>query len=248
MTLTRKQILHILCNADLKLKIAILLASSAGLRISELIQLRYSDIDFDSKPTKILIRATSKKKRARQVFITEETTIHLQDYLKKNFGWHKNSLNLDISSIYIFGRTSVTNGGNVHRFNPDSAKQSLQMLLKNHVKNISEQIDQNKNEQNTIRFYEFRKFFSSTVENVCGRNYAEALMGNRDYMDTHYQLSDEDKYQKYFSVEPYLTILDFDKIEENYNDLSQRYKEIEKSIIGLKQYLVSNSILLESLK
>ncbi len=248
---TTKKIIHqILRNANPKLQTAVLVASASGLRLGELVQLRLADVDFTSTPTKILVRAsTSKSKMARQTFLTEEATKSLQDYLKKNFGWHENSLNLDLSGIYIFGRTSVVKTGEIPRFNLASAKQSLQVSLVNDIKNIPELILKNENGRNAVHFHAFRKYFRTTVGNVCGRDYAEALMGHGFYMDTYYQLSEYDKHQKYLSAEPYLTISDFEKVEQQYTDLSQKYGEMEKTMDELKRYLSSNSISVpESLK
>ena len=210
MPITKKIILQILRNANPKLQTAVLVASASGLRIGELVQLRLSDIDLESNPTKILVRAsTAKGKMSRQTFITEEATLALKDYMKKHFGWHENSLNLDLSGTYVFGRTSKVKTGEIPRFDLASAKQSLQVSLRNHIEDIPELAVKNENGRNAIHFHGFRKYFRTTVSNVCGRDYAEALMGHGFYMDTYYQLSEEDKHQKYLSAEPYLTISDF---------------------------------------
>jgi len=241
--ITKKILLQILRNANPKLQTAVVVASASGLRLGELVQLKLSDVDFTSKPTKILVRAhTSKSKMSRQTFLTDEATKSLQDYLKKYFGWHENSLNLDLSGTYIFGRTSLKKSGEIPRFDVNSAKQSLQVSLKNHIKNIPELIVKNENGRNAIHFHAFRKYFRTTVGNVCGRDYAEALMGHGFYMDTYYQLSNEDRCQKYLSAEPYLTISDFEKVEQQYSDLSEKYEQMEKSMDELKKYLSSNSI------
>ena len=243
MPITKKIILQILRNSNPKLQTAVLLASSSGLRIGEMASLRLSDIDFTSPPTKILVRAsTSKSRMSRETFISEEATKSLKDYLKANFGWHENSLNLDLSGAYIFGRTSIVKNGDIPRFSVTSAKQMLQASLLNHIKNIPELSIKNENGLNAIHFHAFRKYFRTTVGNVCGRDYAEALMGHGFYMDTYYQLSEEDKHQKYLSAEPYLTISDFQKVEQQYTDLSEKYEGLEKSMTELKRYLVTNSI------
>lgn len=53
--LTKEMIVRILRNANSKLQTAILVATSSGMRIEELVQLQLSDIDFESYPTKITI-------------------------------------------------------------------------------------------------------------------------------------------------------------------------------------------------
>ncbi len=54
---------------------AILVAIASGMRIGEIVQLKISDIDFESRPTKIRIRAdTTKTKQSRETFLTNEAT------------------------------------------------------------------------------------------------------------------------------------------------------------------------------
>jgi len=246
---TKKIIIKILQNANSKLQAAVLVVSSSGLSIEELVQLRVSDIDFTNTPTKILVRfSTSKKKIPHQTFITEEATSFLKDYLKKYFGWHENSLNLDLSDTYVFGKTSKIKNGDFSRFSL-SSKRSLQISLRNHIENIPELAIKNENGCKIINFHKLLEYFRTIVGNVCGKEYAEALMGHEFYMDTYYQLSEEEKYQKYLSTEPYLTISDFQKIEQQYSDLPEKYEKLEKSIIELNQYLVTNGIsILESFR
>jgi len=247
--MNKKIILRILRNANPKLQTAVLVTSSGGLKIGELVQLKLSDIDFNSNPTKILVRGTSKRKISHETFITSEATNSLKDYLQKNFGWHKNSLNLDLQGTYIFARTSKRVKDDIPRFNAFSARESLQSSLVNHIKNIPELSIKNKNGRRTVHFHSFRKHFRTIVGHVCGLDYAEALTGNGIYMDAFYQLSSEEKIKKYLDAEPYLTISDFEKAEQRFTDLSDKYTELEKSMTDLKRYLISNSIsILESLR
>ncbi len=242
MDLTRKEILQCVCNTVPKLKAAILIILTSGMSIGELVQLRLFDVDFTTTPTKILVRKNfSKGRLSRQTFITEEATQVLQKYLKTDIGWHPNSLNLDLSGTYIFGKLSKQKR-DIPRYNSVSSRRDLNSLLKNHIKNIPELNIKNENGRKAIHFHAFRKFFRTNVGNVCGRDYAEALMGHGFYMDTYYQLSPEEKHKKYLSAEPYLTISDYEKVEQQITDLSEKYEDLEKSMTELKQYLVSNSI------
>jgi len=88
----------------------------------------------------------------------------------------------------------------------------------------------------------FRKFFRTTVGNVCGRDYAEALMGHGFYMDTYYQLPDEKKKQMYLDAEPDLTISDFEQVEKNFKVISAKNSQLEEKFNDLLQYLRTNSI------
>lgn len=174
--ITRKEIRQILQNANPKLKTTILIAVSGGLSISEIVQLRLFDIDFTSTPTKVLVRSSSKRKRTRETFMTEEATIVLKDYLKQSFGWHQNSLNLDLTHIYIFGKTSSIND-NILRFNAKSVKESMCMSLRNHIKNILNITMKNKNEINNFHFDSCKKYFGTRLCDVAGIDYSETLLG-----------------------------------------------------------------------
>jgi len=82
--LTKETINRILRFANPKLSTSILMLCSSGMRISELIQLRIQDINFEKNPTTILVRAdTTKTRETRITCISSEATNALQDYIKK---------------------------------------------------------------------------------------------------------------------------------------------------------------------
>lgn len=82
--LSKEIINRVLRFANPKLATAILTACSSGMRISEIIQLRMSDVDFNTSPTTILVRAdTTKTRETRITHITAEATKALKDYLAR---------------------------------------------------------------------------------------------------------------------------------------------------------------------
>jgi len=240
---TKEMILRILHNSPPKLQTAILLCTSSGLRIGELTQLRLSDIDFESNPTKLSIRAEiAKGNMSRETFVTSEATYALQDYLKRYFGWKKNESNFHLQNTMIFGRISVTKNGSKPKFSLESAKQILQASLRNQIEKITELNVRNENGLRAVHFHAFRKFFRTTVGNVCGRDYAEALMGHGFYMDTYYQLPEDKKKQMYLDAESQLTISDFKEVEKNIKKISEKNTQLEEKFNDLLQYLRTNSI------
>lgn len=242
--LTHDMLLRVLHNANAKLQTAILVATSSGLRIGELVQLTLSDIEFDSNPTKLMVRgSTTKTRQSRETFITTEATNALRDYLARYFGWKQNQDNSDLSTKHIFG--PVTNKGRASKepgFNVESAKLSLQQSLRNHVSKIPYLDVDNENGYKAIHFHAFRKYFRTTVGNVCGRDYAEALMGHGFYMDTYYQLSEKKKIQMYLEAEPHLTISDFEAVERNIKMISEKNTLLEEKFNDLLSYLRANKI------
>ena len=240
---TQEMILRVLHNSSPKLQTSILVCASSGLRIGELVQLKLSDIDFECDPTKLSIRAeTAKGSMSRETFITSEATSVLQDYLKRYFSWKENEPNLHLQNTMIFGRISAVKTGSVPKFSLASAKQILQNSLRNQIENIPELNIRNENGLRAIHFHALRKFFRTTVGNVCGRDYAEALMGHGFYMDTYYQLPEDKKKQMYLDAEPQLTISDFKAVEKDMKVLSTKYQNLENKIDDLMAYLRTNSI------
>ncbi|WKT58509.1 tyrosine-type recombinase/integrase [Candidatus Nitrosotenuis chungbukensis] len=242
--ITKEMIVRLLHNSPPKLQTAILVAVASGMRIGEIVQLRLSDIDFRSIPTKIKIRSdTTKTRQSRETFITAEATKALKDYLTSNFGWKENENNSHLLNQIIFSRTMSNKIKYKHPENEKSCAQlCLQKSLQTHVEKIPELDMRNENGRKTIHFHGFRKYFRTTVGNVCGRDFAEALIGHGFYMDTYYVLSEEQKRELYLKAEPYLTISDFKAVEQNIKDLSEKYVKLEKVVSNLQDYLRTNSI------
>jgi integrase len=241
--LTKEMILRIMRNSSPKLQTVILLACSSGLRIGEIVQLKLSDIDFTSNPVKIGVRAEiAKGGSTRETYITTETTNALKDYLKKNFGWQEEQQNWNLQNSIIFGRLSKNNGASIAKDPSESAKQMLQAALRREIAKIPELSVRNENGRRAIHFHGFRKYFRTILGNVCGRDYAEALMGHGFYMDTYYQLPDEKKKQMFLDAEPQLTLSDFESVEKDMKVLSTKYQKLENKVDDLMAYLRTNSI------
>ncbi|MFY3740127.1 MAG: integrase [Candidatus Nitrosomirales archaeon] len=93
--ITREIIARILNVCNPRFKTLLLVLCSSGMRIGEALALRVRDINFDSTPTRIMIRPMSTKtSEARETFITEEATIAMKDFL----GYRMNRLD-----SFVFG-------------------------------------------------------------------------------------------------------------------------------------------------
>jgi len=83
--LTKSVLNRLLQNCIPKLRVAILITCSSGMRIGEIVQLKRSDIDFTTHPTTLRVRReTTKTRETRFTHITTETSKILNDYLTKN--------------------------------------------------------------------------------------------------------------------------------------------------------------------
>ncbi len=239
--LTKELLLRIFNNVPAKLRTIILVTTASGMRIGELIQLKVSDVDFNSKPTKIRIRAeTTKTRESRETFLTAEATNSLKDHLTRFFEWKEDNSNNSLQDLVIFGRTSKS-----YRKPSNDRKKSLQQTnssilinsLKKNIENIPELSKLNENGRHMVHFHAFRKYFRTIVGNAVGRDYAEALMGHHFYLDTYYNLPEEKKQEMYLKAEPYLVISDYVQIEKDLHSVKQRQKQIEEKQLDLIQII-----------
>jgi integrase len=244
--LTKEIILRILRNTPPRLQTVILVLASSGMRIGELVQLKLSDIDLLTTPTTIRLRAQiTKTRQSRETFISSEATKALKDYLSVTFDWKENKDNSHLDDVIIFGRGTL--GGYKKKSSIKSpehlaASESLSRQLRLHLAKVPDLDKNNPDGSKMIHFHAFRKFFRTTVGNVVGRDFAEAIIGHGFYMDTYYQLSEEKKKQMYLDAEPFLTISDFEAVEKNFKTLSEKNTQLEIKFEELMEYLRTKSI------
>lgn len=238
--LTKEMLVRLLRVMPLKLQTAILVATASGMRIGELVQLKISDIDFESKPVTIHLRAeTTKTRQARETFLTSEATKALKDYLTGFFGWKEGGSNTSIQDIIIFGRTSSGKRKN----NSDQfksvlfAENVLATSLRTYLKKIPELNKLNENGRKMVHFHAFRKYCRTVVGDATTRDFAEVLIGHRFYLDTYYLPTNEKRRELYLKAEPYLTISDFVQIEKDLVKMTEKQKQLEEDHLFLKQFI-----------
>ena len=256
--LTKEVLVKLLRNLDAKLSTAVLVATASGMRIGEIAGLKLSDIEFNRDPVKINIRAeTSKSREDRETYLTNEASEALKDYLTRYFSWKEDSTNSQLQDLRIFGRTSKLRIDDKRSRLPNSDEQLsnavlLQKTLHRRIGKVPELNRLARNGRKVIHFHAFREYFYTTVSNVSGSNFAHALMGHHEYLDTYYTLSEKQQIKLYQKAMPYLTISDFSKIEQdlekiqnNQSDLIEKYAQFERY---LRQKDPSFSKFLEMLK
>jgi integrase len=237
--ITKEMLARIMSAVSFKLRVVFLVALSSGMRIGEIGGLRLSDIDFTSTPTRIRIRAeTTKTREERETFLTSEATVALKDYLRKYFEWEENQENIHLKNRNIFGRTSI--GKYIRKKKLDEQRAAVDLLeniLHEQLKRIPEFSGIGENGRRIFHFHALREFFYTTSSNAVGSNFAHALMGHHSYLDTYYSLSEKDKIKLYQKCEPYLTISDFSKIEEELEKTKERQDEIVETYTKLSKFL-----------
>lgn len=240
--LTKEILIKLLHNLPPKLQASVLVALSSGLRVGEITGLTISDIEFNSEPVKINVRAeTSKSGEDRETYISKEASDALQDYLQRFFGWREDSSNKKLQHLRIFGRTNKIKEGDDYRL-PTPEEQlsesiNLQKALIRAITKVSDLKKLGRNGRRVIHFHAFREFFYTTVSNVSGSDYAHALLGHHEYLDTYYTLSKKEQIKRYKNAEPHLTISDYTKVEEKLEDMHNKQTDIIEKYDVFERYL-----------
>ena len=240
--LTKEILVKLLHNVNPKLQTAILVAVSSGMRVGEISGLILSDIEFHSDPIKINIRAeTSKSREDRETYISKEAGDVLRDYLQSHYSWREDSKNKELQDLRIFGRTNKIRENKVQRL-PTPKEQLteavlLQKALIRKIRKVPELNRLARNGRRMIHFHAFREYFYTAVSNVSGSNFAHALMGHHEYLDTYYALSEKQQESLYKKAEPYLTVSDFAKIEKSLENMQNKQTDILEKYDAFERYL-----------
>ena len=244
--LTKEILVKLLRNLDAKLETAVLVAISSGMRVGEIAGLTLEDIEFNHDPVKINIRAeTSKSREDRETYLTNEASEALKDYLKRYFSWKEDSTNSQLQGLRIFGRTSKIKMGNVKGRLPKSTEQLteailLQKTLARRIAKVPELNRLARNGRKVIHFHAFREYFYTVVSNVSGSNFAHALMGHHEYLDTYYALSEKQQIKLYQKAISYLTISDYSKIEQDLEKIQNTQDGLLEKYAEFERYLRTN--------
>ena len=239
--LTKEILIKLLHNLDTKLQTAVLVAVSSGLRVGEIAGLTLSDIEFNADPVKINVRAeTSKSGEDRETYISKEASEALRDYLQRFFGWREDSTNKQLQHLRIFGRTNRIKERDNRLPTPEEQLSEAILLQRALIRKIQKVPELNRlarNGRRVIHFHAFREFFYTAVSNVSGSNFAHALMGHHEYLDTYYALSEKQQVSLYKKCESYLTISDYTKIEKSLESIQNKQTDIIEKYDAFERYL-----------
>jgi len=265
--LTKDIINRIVRLANAKLAAAVLIACSSGMRIGEIVQLRFSDVDF-TEPVTITVRAeTTKTRETRITHISSEATSALKDYLSR-----KNRERNDEDYVFLLqhedrlrhlkerlAKNQYNNNGlqkidkknisilesNLRDISKEeryaksvlSTNHNLEKQLSNLIKNIPELDAKNENGRYSIHFHAFRAWFKTQVTDAHQSDFAEALMGHKSLKLVYYRQNEKVRAQTYLDVEHSLTIADTEKIDQNYSEMQKDNQELRGIVDSLSRQL-----------
>lgn len=221
-TPTPAEIRKLLLEADLKMKAAVAVLASSGMRIGELCALRIGNIDFEKKPVQITIAAkNTKTKEARVVRISEEAANLLKEYLGKRISdkeqWllpHHENPNQPYAknALHNMIMRLIQKCGLLDKLDPESKRYALH--------------------PHCLRKYFFTQLIASGID----RGIAEYFMGHKFGLDANYlRLNEELLDREYLkAADKFIFLGEISPPQEINNALSQQNKELQERIKQLE--------------
>lgn len=207
-----EQIRVIVSRCKPKLKALILLMATSGMREGEALMLRVKDIDFQSKPARIVIPASiTKTSRGRETYITDEAVAAVKSWFEY---WDAREGRRDEEALEngvereVRPRTPESRlldcGDNIYSAEKNVIKMFRAVM--EHFPEMNLLVDEN-HRVHKIHLYSFRKFFFSKVMPVIGEERAHALMGHGSYMKTYNKRTPEERRADYLKCADVLSVM-----------------------------------------
>jgi len=206
--LTLEDIQTLLNSSNSHRRVLYLFLTSTGLRISESVQIRKSDLDFSFDRIMVKVKGSyTKTKKPRKTFITKETQKYLMPILEK----------LKDDDL-IFGT-------NEDRLKSKHTEEDYyyRMRIRAGLSNLKYD-----NGIHKITLHSFRSWFVTKCNRV-DSDFGNALAGHEKYMKRYNRFTDEEKCQLFIKAEKTLSI--FERVDE---DQENRLEEQSKEIADLK--------------
>lgn len=197
---TREVIADVLSLSDVRHRAEILICASGGLRIGELLHLRFSDVFLDEVPARIEIPGNiTKNGLPRRTFISAEAADALRAYLRTR------------DEMLVRFRI---NSRRVHQdFTPDESRifphsdtyeseQLRKIVSRSKYCGVDERTG-----RNMFHFHSLRKYFLTQAKKHASPDFVEAWAGHAGYLTSAYHRpSIDDEREEYLKCELALTI------------------------------------------
>lgn len=228
---------------------------SSGCRISEALELKISDFDFDKDPPRAVIRAEyTKTNESRIVFFTNEAKEEILKWLKyRKTRKKRNGKSFEDERVWPVTDTSVR----VALHNALDRARGLNSFKVYERERVISRRGKRRIEiwkRYKIHIHSARKFFRTYAVKGMNLDMVEQLMGHRGYLTEYRRHTVEELANEYKKAEPYLTIFkssvqdirkemelirieDLDKILESVGVPIEKRLEVMKKVISRRYYI-----------
>jgi integrase len=212
-----------------RLKTYLLVLASSGIRPIEACAIRVGDINFNSHPVQLHIRAEyTKTKKSRDIFVSDEAEYWLKEWIEYKIGIALNNtkkIDRQISESLVF----QVYGFDTYKANPQSIYQKLVQQF--HIVLTAVDFDQRKDsmpQRRKISLHSFRRFVKTTIsDSPAGSDYSEWILGHKK--SSYYVKKQQARAEIYLNkCMKYLTFLEYSTLEAVGRTMEARMAEFEK--------------------
>ena len=195
-------------------------------------------MDFTVKPTKVHIRKEfSKTKKARDIYVSEEASQHLNEWLNWKYRTKKKISEGEtltkVQDDLIFSTYNTNNPFNLYTL---MASEFSKLLSKESVR-LDERKDEGRQKRHRVTLHSFRRYVKTTISNARNQDYSEWFLGHEK--SSYYTIKESERRRIYVSLMPYLTFLDYDRLEFSHSNIKDQLKYKDDEITVLKRQVSS---------
>lgn len=211
-----------------RLKVYLLVLASSGVRAIEACAIRLCDLNFDSTPVQLHIRAEfTKTKKSRDIFMSDEAASWLKEWIESKFGVILNKtqrIDKSVSQSLVFQVFDIDN----YSTTPQSIYKKLVQQFHKVLSDVD--FDRRKDgmpQNRTITFRSFRRFVKTTISIQAGADYSEWILGHKN--SPYWTIKPETRAEIYaIRCMKYLTFLDYAALEATGRSTEAKIKELQK--------------------
>jgi integrase len=236
----------ILACQDIRLQTYALTLAATGMRAKEALSVRAKDIDWETG--KISLRAEfTNTKQARTVFLTKECLKQLKlwkDYRERErriMHYHKDRIGATNVITHVtrkFEPTELffTTGRHKDVTNPADIYDFLSRQFSRVLDRIGlQERHENKGRRHKITLHSFRRFVKTTISDLGYQDFSEYFIGHAQ--STYWRKTEADKLELFHKIEPYLTYLDYSKLEAKGADVETKLSEKDERLSQLENQM-----------
>jgi len=214
-----------------RLKAFLLVLASGGVRAMEAVAIRYKDIDFSTRPTKIHIRPEFSKTRiGRDIYVSDEATKYLNVWIDYRFRDRKRRSR---PKYKIKDNDLVFQTVN----NKDVSLRYIYHSILRDFNEVLALIDMNERKEGMLRrkitLHSFRRFVKTVLSTQVSQDYSEFYLGHA--RSTYWQMKEPERSKIYADkCMDYLTFLDYSALESKGKSVESKLEQKDKEIQDLR--------------
>lgn len=233
--LSGDKICHALKGASVRDRAIILCLASSGLRIGELLSLDMKDIDLNSNPVMITIRASkSKNKHSRFTFITPEAADAVRLWLDNRAEYIKASSKHNQNLIAMNRSAPVQTDSNLLFPVSDSM---INAAWETCLRKAGLYLQDEDTGRNIYRLHSLRKFFDTTLSNTdMPEKLVQYFIGHLSELENKYYVPTiEHASAQYLKYQDSLSCCTDERTKAKINGLAIRTEELETIVEEVKE-------------